>query len=62
MGIARSSSQRAEAIGDLPPIISGKFHYPLLKARVEINFHSVPVNGLDRPEARAFCTSEFTVL
>jgi len=62
VGIPKTIRQRSQRLRDLFPLGGAQFRGVLPQTRMERNFHSLPVNGLDWPAFRAARTSAFTVL
>ena len=56
----KTIGQRAQGFGNLLPLGDAQFLHPLPQAGMEIDPHSLPVNGFVRPAARALRTSAFT--
>ncbi len=62
VGIPKTIRQRSQRLRDLLPLGGAQFRGMLPQTRMECNFHSLPVNGLDWPAFRAARTSAFTAL
>ena len=62
VGVAEAIAQRPQGRGDTLAFFRAQFLDPTLKPGMKINPHSLPVNGLVRPDFRAPRTSDFTAL
>jgi len=62
MGLAEAVLKGAEGLGNQAAIRDAEFRGGLAKSGMEVNPHSLPVKGLDWPDALADLTSVLTAL